>query len=107
MATLPFSLFAMMGIGLPEMIILGVIGVLLFGKRLPEVGRQLGKGLSEFKRGMQGIESEINSVMDATDYPSYSSSAHSGYDEMEDDYQEPAAPKFEPPSAAPQAERGQ
>ncbi|MDH3716976.1 MAG: twin-arginine translocase TatA/TatE family subunit [Planctomycetota bacterium] len=99
MFTTPFSLFAIVGIGLPEMIILGVIGVLLFGKRLPDVGRQLGKGLSEFKRGMQGIESEISSVMDTTSY-----SSPATYDEIEDDYQEPTAPKFEPPSAAPQAD---
>ena len=45
----------MFGIGMQEMIIIGVIGVLLFGKRLPEVGRSVGKSLMEFKRGMQGI----------------------------------------------------
>jgi sec-independent protein translocase protein TatA len=102
MFTTSFALFAIVGIGLPEMIILGVIGVLLFGKRLPEVGRQLGKGLSEFKRGMQGIESEIQAVMDTTSY-----SSPAPYDEFEDDYQEPTAPKFEPPSSAPQADGDQ
>ncbi|NIP84792.1 MAG: Sec-independent protein translocase TatA [Planctomycetales bacterium] len=92
----------MMGIGFQEMIILGVIGVLLFGKRLPEVGRQLGRSLSEFKRGMQGIESELHSAVESTSYPSYSPSG--SYDELEDDYQEPTAPKFEPPGPAPQGE---
>ena len=35
------------------------IGVLLFGKRLPEVGRSLGKGIVEFKKGLKGLEDEV------------------------------------------------
>jgi sec-independent protein translocase protein TatA len=37
-----------------------VIGLLLFGKRLPEVGRSIGKGIVEFKKGLAGIEDEID-----------------------------------------------
>jgi sec-independent protein translocase protein TatA len=88
----------MFGIGLQEMIIIGVLGVLLFGKRLPEVGRSFGKSLMEFKRGMQGIESEIHSATDAID------SSSATYEEMADDYQEPSAPKFEPPTGPPREE---
>jgi len=33
--------------------------LLLFGKRLPEVGRSLGKGIVEFKKGLAGIEEEV------------------------------------------------
>jgi len=40
------------------LIILG-IGLLLFGKRLPEVGRSLGKGIVEFKRGLKDIGDEV------------------------------------------------
>ena len=40
------------------MIILG-LGVLLFGKRLPEIGRSLGKGIVEFKKGLKGLEDEV------------------------------------------------
>jgi sec-independent protein translocase protein TatA len=39
-------------------VILLVIGVLIFGRRLPELGRYLGKGLSEFKKGVNGIEDD-------------------------------------------------
>ena len=49
--------------GLPEWIIIGVIGLLLFGKRLPEVGRSLGKGIVEFKKGLKGIEDDIDTNM--------------------------------------------
>ena len=46
--------------GLPEWIIIGAIGLLLFGKRLPEVGKSLGKGIVEFKKGLKGIEDDID-----------------------------------------------
>jgi sec-independent protein translocase protein TatA len=36
------------------------IGILLFGKRLPEVGRSLGKGIVEFKKGLKGLEDEVD-----------------------------------------------
>ena len=42
-----------------HMIILLIIGILIFGKRLPEMGRYLGKGIVEFKKGMRGLEDEI------------------------------------------------
>jgi sec-independent protein translocase protein TatA len=50
--------------GLPggwEWVILLVLGLLIFGRRLPEVGRSLGRGIVEFKRGIKGIEDEVES----------------------------------------------
>ncbi len=52
----------LLGFGFPggyEWIILLVLGLLIFGRLLPEVGRSLGKGIVEFKRGIKGIEDEI------------------------------------------------
>jgi|ERR1051326_4193226 sec-independent protein translocase protein TatA len=46
-------------LGPQEIIILLLIGVLLFGRRLPEVGRYLGKGLVEFKKGFKGLEDDV------------------------------------------------
>ncbi len=45
-------------LGLPEMIVIGIVALLLFGKRLPEVARSLGKGIVEFKKGLNGIDDE-------------------------------------------------
>ena len=49
----------MFGLGTPELLILAVLGLLLFGRRLPEVGKNLGKGIVEFKRGLKGVEEEV------------------------------------------------
>lgn len=46
-------------IGWPEMLVIAVVGLLFFGKRLPEVGRSLGRGIVEFKKGLSGLESEV------------------------------------------------
>lgn len=77
------------GVGVPEMLVLGVIALLLFGKRLPEVARSLGKGIVEFKKGIQGIEDDVRT-----------SSSRSTYSrpEVNDPEPEMSAPKFEPPA---------
>ncbi|REK18697.1 MAG: twin-arginine translocase TatA/TatE family subunit [Planctomycetota bacterium] len=84
------------GIGPPELLIVLVIGVLLFGKNLPNVGRSLGKSLMEFKKGLNDIKNEVNAATyDEPPRPS----ANKSY--AADDYDEPTAPKFEPPSQEP------
>ena len=90
---------AFMGIGPMEMAIVGIVAVLLFGKKLPEVGRSLGKGLMEFKKGVSGIQDEIYG---ATNPPARSTSASTTKFNDIDDRDEATAPKFEPPTAAPQ-----
>jgi sec-independent protein translocase protein TatA len=54
--TLPLAI----GFGMQEMLILLGIALLLFGKRLPEVGRSLGKGIVEFKKGLKGLEDDAD-----------------------------------------------
>jgi len=56
-----FPQLALLGpIGWPELVILGILGVLIFGKRLPEVGKSIGKGIVEFKKGLQGISDDVD-----------------------------------------------
>ncbi len=81
------------GVGVPEMLIVGIIALLLFGKRLPEVAKSLGKGIVEFKKGIQGIEDDVRHGSSS----SHSSSTYARPD-VQDDEPEMSAPKFEPPT---------
>lgn len=52
-------------IGLPEIILLGLVALILFGpKRLPEMGRGLGKGMREFKDSISGEHGLSESKLD-------------------------------------------
>ena len=47
------------GIGLPEILIFLVVVLLLFGaKRVPEIGRSMGRGMREFKDAVTGHDDE-------------------------------------------------
>jgi sec-independent protein translocase protein TatA len=50
----------MFGLGGQEILLLLVLGVLRFGRKLPELGRSVGKTRVEFKKGMRGIEDEVS-----------------------------------------------
>jgi sec-independent protein translocase protein TatA len=50
------------GLGAPEIILIALIVLLLFGgKKIPELMRGMGKGVKNFKEGMNTMEDEINS----------------------------------------------
>lgn len=56
------------GIGGPELLIILVIILLLFGaKRLPELARGLGKSMREFKKATQDVQDDFREAMDAVD----------------------------------------
>jgi sec-independent protein translocase protein TatB len=49
-----------MNLGFPEMMFIFLLALILFGpKKLPEIGRQIGKGLAEFKRASREFQSQI------------------------------------------------
>jgi sec-independent protein translocase protein TatA len=87
-------------LGVPEMMVIFILALVLFGpKKLPEIGRTLGKAITEFKkastelkstfeREMQTLEQETQSIKEVTnqytydtnnyDYSSYDSQQHDG-----------------------------
>ncbi|HLB49648.1 MAG TPA: TatA/E family twin arginine-targeting protein translocase [Anaerolineales bacterium] len=47
-------------IGFPELIVIFIVALLVFGpKRLPELGRSLGKGIAEFRRASTDLKTSI------------------------------------------------
>ena len=59
---------ALLGFGMPgiqELVIIAIIVLILFGSRLPSVMRNLGRGVTEFKKGVQGVDEEDDPVVDA------------------------------------------
>ena len=83
----------MFGLSPVEIAIVGAVAVLLFGSRLPSVARSLGKSMTEFKKGLSGIEEDVSTASSrpsrVTNYP------------PADDRDEATAPKFVPPTSEP------
>lgn len=51
----------MFGIGLPELVIILVVALIVFGpKKLPELAKALGRGMSEFKKASEEIKDSLN-----------------------------------------------
>ena len=54
------AVFAFMMPGPFELVIVMAIMLLLFGNRLPSVMRSLGRGVVEFKKGIHGVEDDLD-----------------------------------------------
>lgn len=50
-----------------ELAIIAIIALILFGRRLPEVGKSLGKGIVEFKKGLKEVQDEVSKTADEID----------------------------------------
>ena len=60
----------MFNVGWTEILLIVLVVLLLFGaKRIPDLMRSLGRGLSEFKKGMQGLSDEANKEEKKTEEP--------------------------------------
>jgi sec-independent protein translocase protein TatA len=49
-----------MGLGFPELILIGLVVLVLFGsKKIPEIAQGLGKGMNEFRKAMKDVQEKV------------------------------------------------
>jgi sec-independent protein translocase protein TatA len=88
-------------LGPMELILIMGLGVLLFGKRLPEVGRSLGRGIVEFKKGLNGVGDDFDTPSSGRSPSSYGGSKYpDDRPAGESTYSDTSVPKFELPGTA-------
>ena len=89
----------MFGMGVQEFVIVAVVAVLLFGKRLPEVARSFGSSYRQFRQGLTDIQRQ----MDVTEYTAANQPVAYSDEQQQiaENYDEPTAPKFELPNESP------
>lgn len=85
--------------------VLAILGVILFGRRLPEIGRSLGKTIVEFKKGVGGLEDDLDVAVNKPAQPQQTAPADAIQQVRPPQRVAATAPKFEdtPTSPAPQA----
>ncbi len=63
-----FNTLAIMGLPAgSEWILIALVALLIFGRRLPEIARNVGKSLNEFKKGVKESQDEVHTAIDDTD----------------------------------------
>lgn len=83
-----------------EWIILLVIGLLIFGRRLPEIGRSIGKTIVEFKKGMNEVTPDLNAPAQGAGPGAAQGATHGGHSAQH------SAPGSLPPSQPQQGMHG-
>lgn len=86
------------GIGTSELLVIGVLAVLLFGSKLPEVARNFGRTYQQFRKGLTDLQSSFTSEVSAPAKFDNQSQKIAHYKDAVDDF-DPPPPRFEPPAA--------
>ena len=94
----------MFGLGPLELMVIGVIAVMLYGKQLPDVGLKVGKSLAELRRQWSTISRDL----DVTgEIKSRQGQAHTDTrrlsSQFDDEESAQTSPAFDPPASSPES----
>ena len=95
-----------MGFTFQEMLIVGIIAIVLFGRDLPKVARTAGQQYAKLRKTLHDLSSQVNlhEIYDPRPTSAYASSTPKRIAADNDDHDEATAPRFQPPPAEPAAE---
>ena len=84
-------------LGYPEMLLFGIIALLLFGSKLPDVARNFGRGYREIRKKMDDLQREYRD-WDKIDSSAPTKPQQFTVQDDEPSKSQPTAPKFVPPA---------
>ena len=84
------------GVGLPEVTVILILALLIFGpKKLPELGKQLGKTLKSLKKASNEFQNEIDQVINESDKENLPKSPQKKFtNDLDQDTKEPEETDF-------------
>jgi sec-independent protein translocase protein TatA len=87
----------MFGLSVQELVIVGVVAILLFGKNLPDVARKFGGVYRDFRKSLDDLRAQVDFTDAFNSAPSKPKprKSYSDYDDLD----EISVPKFQPPPA--------
>jgi sec-independent protein translocase protein TatA len=91
----------MFGLGPFELVVIGAIAVMLYGKRLPEVGRTFGQTIGELRRQWATLSKDLDVTthIEGRGPPSRRATRHDAIKRDDEPVATVASPRFEPPAA--------
>lgn len=94
----------MFGLGPLELMVIGVIAVMLYGKQLPDVGLKVGKSLSELRRQWSNIsrDLDVTGEIKGQNGQAYNGSRRLS-SQFDDEENSQTSPAFDPPSSSTEA----
>jgi sec-independent protein translocase protein TatA len=85
----------MFGLSFQELMIVGIVAILLFGKNLPDVAKKFGGMYRDFRKSLDDLRAQVDFTDTFNSAPARSRPARRVSDDY--DLDEISAPKFEPP----------
>ncbi|QEG23207.1 Sec-independent protein translocase subunit TatA/TatB [Mariniblastus fucicola] len=84
------------GIGTSELVLIAIVAVVLFGSKLPEVARSVGQSYTQFRKGLNDIQTSIKSELDREleDVKKIPHEIETAYNDSSDD---DPGPSYDPP----------